>query len=596
MPNSSRNSPTTCEHASMADHVSTSPPRPRVNLDSITFSDGTTIPMPRSGVVVIVGPNNSGKSQALRDIRDLLGNNSELSNKVVSSIASHTEGTIEELTAFVRRAGRVHISGSQEQVQGRMGHSFGLQDMSSWWGGTGRGPLGQLFTLHASTENRLEASRPQSGVSFYSGQAQHPLHYLKLNPDLEAQMAATSGAAFGSEVFLDTWSGGTEWSLRVGTRPGMPTGIPTSEQLNEIRRLPILADQGDGVRSFLGLLLEWLTGSHSVALVDEPEAFLHPPQAKLIGKTLARDVESKDSLLLVSTHSKDVLLGLLDASKDATVIRLTRDGNVNHAAVLDSESIGRLWRDPILRHSNLLDGLFSQGVVLCEGDADCTYYSAVADSEQERESATATAQNRDVHFAHCGGKTRLHTAAAALRAVKVPVAIIPDFDILRDWNDLRILADACGFELGHLKPKWNQLDAALSSRLQPPLASSVHDAVTSAITANAGASLTESTANAIREAIKLPRRWDEAKAHGKNGVPAGDARSACEEILEFLANNRIYVVPGGELESWQPTVPNHGPKWLADVLEAKLHENASTNVDTAKFLEKVFAPLSSGPA
>ena len=44
-----------------------SPTRP-FWIKSITFSDGTNLPVPSSGVVVFVGPNNVGKSQALRDI------------------------------------------------------------------------------------------------------------------------------------------------------------------------------------------------------------------------------------------------------------------------------------------------------------------------------------------------------------------------------------------------------------------------------------------------------------------------------------------------------------------------------------------------
>ena len=42
-------------------------------LQSVTFSDGSTLPLPSVGVVLIVGPNNSGKSQALSDIAAHIG-------------------------------------------------------------------------------------------------------------------------------------------------------------------------------------------------------------------------------------------------------------------------------------------------------------------------------------------------------------------------------------------------------------------------------------------------------------------------------------------------------------------------------------------
>jgi ABC-type cobalamin/Fe3+-siderophores transport system ATPase subunit len=39
---------------------------------SVTFSDGRELEVPETGVVVLVGPNNSGKSAALREIYRLL--------------------------------------------------------------------------------------------------------------------------------------------------------------------------------------------------------------------------------------------------------------------------------------------------------------------------------------------------------------------------------------------------------------------------------------------------------------------------------------------------------------------------------------------
>ncbi len=43
-------------------------PLVRVSLTGLTFSDGTRIRVPQNAVVVIVGPNNSGKSVALQNI------------------------------------------------------------------------------------------------------------------------------------------------------------------------------------------------------------------------------------------------------------------------------------------------------------------------------------------------------------------------------------------------------------------------------------------------------------------------------------------------------------------------------------------------
>src|SRR3954452_10968168 len=44
-----------------------------------------------------------------------------------------------------------------------------------------------------------------------------------------------------------------------------------------------LEKEGDGMRSFVGILLHVLLSNDMISLVDAPEAFLHPPQARLIG-------------------------------------------------------------------------------------------------------------------------------------------------------------------------------------------------------------------------------------------------------------------------------------------------------------------------
>jgi len=49
--------------------------------------------------------------------------------------------------------------------------------------------------------------------------------------------------------------------------------------------VPLVGDQGDGVRSFVGLLLDTMV-SMPIVLIDEPEVFLHPPHARLL-KTFA---------------------------------------------------------------------------------------------------------------------------------------------------------------------------------------------------------------------------------------------------------------------------------------------------------------------
>src|SRR5690606_12158093 len=127
-------------------------------------------------------------------------------------------------------------------------------------------------------------------------------------------------------------------------------------------------------------LLHALVVEHPVVLIDEPEAFLHPPQARLLGQMLVKEAP-ENRQLFVATHSSDFLRGLLDTdSSRVRVVRIQRVGDVNPIKELDNEGVKNVWGDPILRYSNILDGLFHSKVIVCEGDADCRFYAATMDA------------------------------------------------------------------------------------------------------------------------------------------------------------------------------------------------------------------------
>ncbi|WP_304722163.1 AAA family ATPase [Conexibacter sp. CPCC 206217] len=82
-------------------------------------------------------------------------------------------------------------------------------------------------------------------------------------------------------------AGGSQLHLHLGA-PDIQPRLDSVEYLNALDGLPLVPDQGDGMRSFIGLLLTILSSSHPLILVDEPEAFLHPPQAVSWGGSLPR--------------------------------------------------------------------------------------------------------------------------------------------------------------------------------------------------------------------------------------------------------------------------------------------------------------------
>ncbi len=335
----------------------------------------------------------------------------------------------------------------------------------------------------------------------------------------------------------------------------------------------------------IGLLLGLMTGHQTVSVVDEPEAFLHPPQARFLARLLSEDATQQSRTTLLSTHSADIVHGILEGSADTTVVRLRRVGDINEGAVLDNDAVRRLWNDPLLRYSNLLDGLFTDAVVICESDADCKFFASIRDTIV---SVDADARRPDLLFTSVGGKHRMHVAAEALRAASVPVAIVGDFDVLNDWPVLSRLITSVGGEPSDFATDWNVLNAALTMGGRTPSVAGMREAVTAAF--DSMSEVTSRSLAPVREALKIENGWDRVKRAGLAAVPSGDSFNAAERLLRELSLLGVHLIPAGEMENLVPSVGGHGPSWLADVLEQGLH--LSTQGDAARsFFKKVLDSL-----
>jgi len=76
----------------------------------------------------------------------------------------------------------------------------------------------------------------------------------------------------------------------------------TAEYRSALGRLKPLSEQGDGMCSMLGVLIPVVSATYPIVLVDEPEAFLHPPQARILGQSLAVLAQERNLQLFLATH------------------------------------------------------------------------------------------------------------------------------------------------------------------------------------------------------------------------------------------------------------------------------------------------------
>lgn len=520
--------------------------KPRVWIQSITFNDQTKIDLDKNDVIVFVGPNNSGKSAALRGL-DLGVGSIARCGPVIQNIALGYDGTSDNVLEWLQKIG---IQSPQDLANKEVRTPYGafhLNNVGNMWSNirSGISGLSRVFCKLLAAEQRLLISKPAPSIALSRETATNPIHHLYRDDELREQVSESFKKAFGIDLLVH-YGAGNEIPLHTGIEPPrtLETDRVSQSYISNLEKLPRLETQGDGMRSFAGVLLEMVTGHCSILLIDEPEAFLHPPQARLLGQLLVSK-RQQDHQLFISTHSGDLLRGLLDSNaSNVRIIRLSRDNtNINHIHQLKNDEVNVVWKDPLLRYSNILDGVFHEHVVACESDSDCRFYAAVTDALTD--SSNANTRKPDVLFTHCGTKSRLAMIVKSLKHLGVPVSVITDFDILQTHDILKQIVDAAGGCWEDLVSDWKTVSQSISAKNPDRSADTIKSEIEAILnrTPSKSSSFPEDAVKNIKETLKNSSPWSTAKTTGKSYVPSGTPTSAYNKLIANLENLSIFVVP-----------------------------------------------------
>lgn len=336
------------------------------------------------------------------------------------------------------------------------------------------------------------------------------------------------------------------------------------------------------MRGFFGQVLPVIAATFPVIILDEPEAFLHPPQAHALGAELGTLAVERGVQIIVATHDRSLLTGLLDSGVQVSVVRASRGEGATRVHQLDSDRLQELWHDPVLKYTNVLDGLFHRVVVLAEAEGDCAYLNAGMDSAH---GGAYTLPRNEVLFVPTGGKDAMWKVANTLRAVAVPVVAAPDLDMLNDEGSLGKLVDAMGGEWdAGLRTLWKRATAAQRAPREPVTVSYVLDAIEALFNNRRDEPFVAATRDELfAQARSRESPWADVKAYGVEAF-RGEARGALLELLERLESVGIVLVRDGELERLAPeVVARKGPGWLREALSI----SAQGNERTQKHLERI---------
>lgn len=412
-------------------------------------------------ITILVGPNNSGKTQTLRDIETWsLAKSSTDSMRVLSRIDHQLPDDPSEMQAlltdfrtersdlrrgFPPEADEIFVSQpifSQSELYGSeelpaMDQIFRPSEFFPRLRNGDINALDNITRLHTmlideEARRRLIADSP---MGYLLMNPPNPLSFLYLHEQRMQELSDMICKEFGMHVYIDPTDHG-KLMLRVNKELWDKRRSLDDNTLAFFLRSPFLRVQGSGIRHYVAMLIAISALKKRIILLDDPEAFLHPPSARNLGKYISRLALDRKGSVVITTHSADFLIGCLEeASDDITIIRLTYDLQRNYgtARQLAAEEVNRFLSDPLLRATDTMSALFHKSAIVTESDGDRVFYSEI-----NRRLSIENQGISDTTFLNAGGKQTVHRIAAPLRQAGIPAAVIYDLDVLKYQEQKRV--------------------------------------------------------------------------------------------------------------------------------------------------------------
>lgn len=492
-------------------------------------------------VTVFVGPNNSGKSQVLSELQRFCVKGAKLENNLILD-----ELVFEQLSAEAAEERMAHATlkprpnealPTGQVFVGRRGDRTKvpraplldvLQDPNtqvsrfcSWYL--------KYNTIILDGKNRINLTKEQPG-----GDLQQPpqtsFQVLFYDDKKRKEVRRIVNEAFDNYFVIDPTNLGRlrlKLSNREPSDDWEERGIHAEAVRFHGAAQPI-EQTSDGVKAFTGIITEIIAGDPKVLLMDEPEAFLHPSLSHKLGKEIAQASAGTDKRIFVSTHSPNFVMGCIESGIPVNIVRLTYRDEQATARVLPNNEILRLMRNPLLRSTRVLEGLFYEFVVVTEADADRAFYQEINNRLLLLKPDWGIA---NCLFINAQNKQTVRTILKPLRELGIPTVGIVDIDILKDGG-----GEWTGF---------------LKSGFVPDIS--------------------HQSQSEIRGALnkKLKATGSDMKRDGGLELLEEADREAAGNLFDQLEDYGLFVVRNGELESWLPVLQasGHGPTWLIEAFE-----------------------------
>jgi len=556
-----------------------------MKIDYLDNKNGERIDLNK--FTVLVGPNNAGKSRTLRDIHEHFIKGQNAKPVIIESIGTAKPPTFDEIindltiTDHPNSVGTKRIRGigpeltSSEDVNFNPEHVQRQFDQAENLSFT-FGNIAKFRITHLDAESRLNVARKTGSYNPHENPPQNLLQALYGNGEIESELQTAFVESFDTEIKLD-YSGMTQFVLRIADEFEEIPQDPR-EAFQVISQYQKLDDQGDGYKSFAGVILSLLLSKNRAVLLDEPEAFLHPAQARQLGYWIAEHSTEIDGQIIVATHNSNFLSGILASNQDVNIYRLNRAGDNTEFNLMPAGATENLAKSPLLSSQRILDAIFHTGVVVCEADADRAVYQTVATKEFG---------NNDLIFIHAHNKQTIPRVVKLFKDASIPVSSIADLDLINSPSLI---------ELAGLCTKDDELIAELNvfqSKVEEEIQGAENQEILNNLKDEIKGFLEqlendEHELSGARGALNRLRKdasdWVIMKVNGLDAFSDELSKDA-EQIISELKEIGIFLPHVGELEGWMDLGTRQKNKWIVHALE-EIHEGNTTD-ELKNFIKEV---------
>lgn len=528
-------------------------------------------------ISVLVGANNVGKSQTLRDIQGRMQEGPTSKFVLLKQINFEKPDRFEDLLSTLKVTDSKHnisnkkIVGINKNLTGQDSFELNYEHSKNRFEKEGNldwilGNIAKFKVSHLDSSTRLNLIKTTNSFNPDTEDPTNILQNLFLNKENEELLRLAFNEAFSMQIMLD-YSGLKDFCLRVSKEfPEIPEdprkAYLITKDFNKID------NQGDGFRSFVGIVLSLLFSKDRIILLDEPEAFLHPAQARYLGKWIADNSDKLSGQLIISTHNSNFLSGLLQSDKLVDIYRLNRTDDNTTFQLIPPDATENLSKSPMLSSQRVLEAIFHQAVIVCEADADRIVYQTVS---------TLHHNNQEVLFVYSHNKQTLKDVASLLIATKIPVGVISDIDILNDETDFKNLYEAV--------TESSTPPALLTTRKE--IAESIDNSSEEKALENLKENILEfyqqlekkehsfgGARGALNRVRKEASKWSSPKKNGLEGF-SEEIKPKVNQVIEELNEKNIFIIPVGELEGWMDLGTSRKNKWIVLALNEIFQKKTS---------------------